>query len=226
MILCLTATCAPLLEPDCLARAVSLLPAWRQEQVLSRSTPEHRATGAGAWLLLEQGAKQLHISLPRTPPAYTKHGKPYFPELPFFTFSLSHSKNRCLCLLGDTGEKLGCDLEQLRPRLPWQKLAQRFFHPQEVTWLLGQQQPEASFFRLWCEKEAVLKATGAGFSQGMQQFSLRGGSGKEFPFFRIGWILGEYAYCLCGETPPQKTPRQWAQEISLKDLVKERKILE
>ena len=199
MIRCLTADCSPLLTPAQLESALSLLPDWRQAQLRARTSPEHQAAGAAAWLLVMQSAVQLGIALPLTPPAYTPHGKPYFPDLPQFSFSLSHSGCRCLCLASDDGRRLGCDLEQLRPLPQWEKLANRFFHPQETAWLNRLQQPEPGFFRLWCEKEAALKATAAGFSQGMKWFSLRGETPVDFPPVRLGGIQNGYAYALCLE---------------------------
>ena len=199
MIRCLTADCSPLLNPAQLESALSLLPDWRQAQLRARTSPEHQAAGAAAWLLVMQSAVQLGIALPLTPPAYTPHGKPYFPDLPQFSFSLSHSGCRCLCLASDDGRRLGCDLEQLRPLPQWEKLANRFFHPQETAWLNRLQQPEPGFFRLWCEKEAALKATAAGFSQGMKWFSLRGETPVDFPPVRLGGIQNGYAYALCLE---------------------------
>ncbi len=199
MIRCLTADCSPLLNPAQLESALSLLPDWRQAQLRARTSPEHQAAGAAAWLLVMQSAVQLGIALPLTPPAYTPHGKPYFPDLPQFSFSLSHSECRCLCLASDDGRRLGCDLEQLRPLPQWEKLANRFFHPQETAWLNRLQQPEPGFFRLWCEKEAALKATAAGFSQGMKWFSLRGETPVDFPPVRLGGIQNGYAYALCLE---------------------------
>lgn len=199
MIRCLTADCSPLLNPAQLESALSLLPDWRQAQLRARTSPEHQAAGAAAWLLVMQSAVQLGIALPLAPPAYTPHGKPYFPDLPQFSFSLSHSGCRCLCLASDDGRRLGCDLEQLRPLPQWEKLANRFFHPQETAWLNRLQQPELGFFRLWCEKEAALKATAAGFSQGMKWFSLRGETSMDFPPVRLGGIQNGYAYALCLE---------------------------
>ena len=204
VILCLTGDCTPLLDPARLQQALAALPPWRQNRLVARSSPEHRAAGAGAWLLVEQGAKKLGIALPSSAPAYTPHGKPYFPDLPRFSFSLSHSGTRCLCIVSDDGQRLGCDLERLRPLPQWERLARRFFHPQEGEWLSRQPQPETAFFRLWCEKEAALKATAAGFSQGMQQFSLRGGTPAGFPQKRDSGIWEGYAYALCWEAGAEK----------------------
>lgn len=212
MILCLTAPCSCLLDPLRLEAALAALPDWRQAQLRARTSPEHRAAGAAAWLLVELGARRLGISLPPSPPARTSHGKPYFPDLPRFSFNLSHSGLRSLCLVSDDSQKLGCDLEQLRPLPQWEKLAGRFFHPLELEWLHRQQQPETAFFRLWCEKEAVIKATAAGFSRGMKWFSLRGETPKTLPPVRMAKTTEEYAYALCLEQGRRVVP---IEEVNL-----------
>jgi 4'-phosphopantetheinyl transferase len=82
----------------------------------------------------------------------------------------SHSGDALLIALGDAVE-LGVDVEQLRPRTRALDIAQRFFHADEADWLRAQPEPERdfAFFRLWCAKEAVLKAHGQGVSFGMDR---------------------------------------------------------
>ena len=82
----------------------------------------------------------------------------------------SHSGDALLLALGESME-LGVDIEQLRPRPRTRELAQRFFHADEVAWLDTQTQDTQvlSFVRLWCTKEAVLKAHGKGVSFGLEK---------------------------------------------------------
>jgi len=49
----------------------------------------------------------------------------------------------------------------------------RFFHPDEVAWLLGLDEAARQqwFFRVWCAKEALLKAHGHGISFGLHRFA-------------------------------------------------------
>ncbi|MET0549941.1 MAG: 4'-phosphopantetheinyl transferase superfamily protein, partial [Xanthomonas sp.] len=65
--------------------------------------------------------------------------------------------------------RLGVDIERQRPRPRLLEVAQRFFHPDEVALLAALPAParEALFFRLWCAKEALLKAHGHGLSFGL-----------------------------------------------------------
>ncbi len=78
-----------------------------------------------------------------------------------------------LALALGTGEpvELGVDVERLRERPRLVEMAQRFFHPDETSWLIAQ--PAAAtvecFSRLWCAKEAVLKAHGRGIAFGLHR---------------------------------------------------------
>ena len=51
------------------------------------------------------------------------------------------------------------------------EVIRRFFHPDEIAWLdaLDDVACEHWFFRLWCAKEAVLKAHGHGISFGLHK---------------------------------------------------------
>ncbi len=85
----------------------------------------------------------------------------------------SHSGDVLLVALGE-GVRLGVDLELLRPRPRLSEIIERFFHPQEVAWLLGLPDGEREhwFFRVWCAKEALLKAHGQGISFGLHRLQL------------------------------------------------------
>ncbi|MBB5886198.1 4-phosphopantetheinyl transferase [Xanthomonas sp. LMG 8992] len=67
--------------------------------------------------------------------------------------------------------RLGVDIERQRPRPRLLELARRFFHPEEVALLAALAAParEALFFRLWCAKEALLKAHGHGIAFGLHR---------------------------------------------------------
>jgi 4'-phosphopantetheinyl transferase len=91
----------------------------------------------------------------------------------------SHSGDALLIALGDAVE-LGVDVEQLRPRARALEIAQRFFHADEADWLRAQDEAarDLAFFRLWCAKEAVLKAHGQGVSFGMDRLVFAERAGK------------------------------------------------
>ncbi|CAN5615556.1 4'-phosphopantetheinyl transferase superfamily protein [soil metagenome] len=84
--------------------------------------------------------------------------------------SWSHSGDGLLMARGE-GVRLGTDLERVRPRPRALELAQRFFAKDEARQLAALSAParEQAFLRLWCAKEAVLKAHGHGLSFGLER---------------------------------------------------------
>lgn len=84
--------------------------------------------------------------------------------------SWSHSGEGLLMALGQ-GVRLGCDLEWARPRPRALELARRYFSPAEADWLQRLSGPlrERVFVRIWCAKEAMLKAHGRGIAFGLHR---------------------------------------------------------
>lgn len=93
--------------------------------------------------------------------------------------SWSHSGEGLLMALGH-GVRLGCDLELARPRPRALEIARRYFAPAEADWLASLSGParENAFVRIWCAKEAMLKAHGRGIAFGLHrlQFGERNGT--------------------------------------------------
>lgn len=116
-----------------------------------------------------------------------------------FDVSWSHSGDGLLIALGDNVD-VGVDLERARPRPRALELAQRFFHATEHDWLRGLPEPDRNeaFLRLWCAKEAVLKAHGRGIAYGLDKFGLadlEGGLAMTHPHAGLGgpWSVHEWA---------------------------------
>lgn len=101
------------------------------------------------------------------------HGRPWLDE-PFSDWDCnwSHSGAGLLVALG-RGLRLGIDLEWQRPRPRALELARRFFRDSEADWLaaLPESERERAFVRLWCAKEAVLKAHGRGLAFGLDRLA-------------------------------------------------------
>lgn len=131
-----------------------------------RGEPEAREVLGAA---LQQAPAQLPIL--RDP-----NGRPRLaPPLAHYDINWSHSGDGLLVALAQ-GHRVGVDLEWVRPRPRPRamEVARRFFHPHEVVWLesLDAEQRETGFLRLWCAKEAVLKAMGYGLSFGLHRLLL------------------------------------------------------
>jgi 4'-phosphopantetheinyl transferase len=88
-------------------------------------------------------------------------------------FNVSHSANLALIAVG-AELSLGVDIEKIRDDIDAAALAERFFSPRERAGL--QALPEhllvPGFFACWTRKEAFLKATGAGLSFPLADFSV------------------------------------------------------
>lgn len=78
-------------------------------------------------------------------------------------FNLSHSGDAIAVAVA--GQPVGLDIESHRVLSDGLAIAQRVFHPRERLWLQAQPDFTAAFYRLWTLKEALLKATGEGFTQ-------------------------------------------------------------
>lgn len=97
---------------------------------------------------------------------YGEQGKPALLVPPsVLTFNLSHSGAWALLAVAQ-GVEIGVDLEQIDPLLAYERLAARFFSPEENAALLAtpQVRRRREFYRLWTRKEALLKGVGGGFS--------------------------------------------------------------
>ncbi len=102
------------------------------------------------------------------------HGRPLL-RRPGLDCNWSHSGARLAIALGE-GVRVGIDIESPKPRPRALELAHRYFHADEAA-ALAQLAPdvrEAAFLRLWCAKEAVLKAQGRGLAFGLDRLRFDG----------------------------------------------------
>lgn len=99
--------------------------------------------------------------------ARTPRGKPVMSAPAGAGFSRSHRDG--LLLLGAKQDaEVGVDLEVIRDDLPLLDIADTFFATSEAAWLRAAPARRAArFFALWTVKEAVLKATGQGITEGL-----------------------------------------------------------
>lgn len=101
-----------------------------------------------------------------------KYGKPELLHTPFLTFNLSHSKDWALLAIG-CHYAVGIDLEFFSGR-SYLGIGQQLFSPEENR-LLEQTPPSLqalSFFHIWSQKEAFIKACGMGLSYPTHTFSV------------------------------------------------------
>ncbi|MEE4254079.1 MAG: 4'-phosphopantetheinyl transferase superfamily protein [Desulfuromusa sp.] len=98
---------------------------------------------------------------------YNQFGKPFLSEnhhSPLF-FNLSHSRELGGLVVASNMD-VGVDLEYIDPEMNFSQLSHSYFNEQEKLCL--DQYPHSrqrrGFFRLWTQKEAMLKLWGSGFS--------------------------------------------------------------
>lgn len=120
------------------------------------------ATGLGpsalCWTRGPAGKPELHPGLG-------------FPEL---RFNISHSRGLVACGL-TVIDDIGVDVEAVTRTVDTLDLALQNFSREEFTTLatLPAREREMAFLRLWTLKEAFVKATGAGLSFGLANFSMQ-----------------------------------------------------
>lgn len=121
---------------------------------------------ARAWL-----GRQLGCAAEKVPLRRDARGRPRLAD-PFSAWDCnwSHSADGLLVALV-RGMPVGADLEWVRPRPRALELSRRFFAASETRWLEGLAEIDRTpaFLRLWCAKEAVLKAHGHGISFGLER---------------------------------------------------------
>ncbi len=109
---------------------------------------------------------------------YSSFGKPRLTAEPgqsaaSFSFNLSHSGELALYAIG-LQRRIGVDIEQLRPQIAEEHIAEHFFSPREVHMLrqLPPNEQVPAFFRCWTRKEAYVKARGEGLSIPLNRFDV------------------------------------------------------
>lgn len=132
-------------------------------------------------LLRLAAGKYLHRDLPVLSVDREQGGKPVLRDFPQVHFSISHSENIWSCAIGSCA--VGLDLQKQYEK-SGEKLARRFFHPEEIAWL--EVNGFEHFSRIWTYKESYVKYTGVGLRQGLDYFSV-------IPGVQAGEISGEPA---------------------------------
>lgn len=113
-----------------------------------------------------------------TPIGIGPYGKPYLIDFPNVHFSVSHTGSYWGCAIEES--PIGLDLEDRRGRQTrdselkqikrWEKIAMRFFAPEEDEWI--KEKGEEAFFQLWVLKEAYAKYKGTGITTELMRIPL------------------------------------------------------
>ena len=133
--------------------------------------------------------------------SYGPSGKPALvcgAEAQELRFNLSHSCELALYGVTRSGE-IGIDVERIAPEDARERVAERFFSPQEVVSLRAlpaRLQPQA-FFNCWTRKEAYVKARGGGLRIPLDSFDV-----SLIPGARAAFLRGVESYWSLRELLP------------------------
>lgn len=185
----------PLMEDDFYRKAFSMVGKERQEKTEKMVQRSDKARSVAAGLLLryavarnaacfenfrdqrfaksDRQASEIHTDVSDSflweeSCVTGEHGKPMLPEKMGLYFNLSHSGDYAICAVSD--QEIGADIQK-HTRYK-EKLAERFFHPEELAYLKAAEDRKRSFFDLWCLKESCIKCTGKGLGTGLERFSV------------------------------------------------------
>ncbi|MFC5861905.1 4'-phosphopantetheinyl transferase family protein [Acidicapsa dinghuensis] len=101
------------------------------------------------------------------------HGKPQLAGIARLHFNVSHTGS--LALIAFTALRdVGIDVEAIRDNVEGMEIASAYFTPLETAVIASALPEEQSlrFLQLWVRKEAVLKASGRGISDGLDLFEV------------------------------------------------------
>lgn len=204
----------PLLQESCYQKYWRQIPDFRQKKAQRCRLSIGRALSVGVWILWQQAKEAYQLSEKEA-------------------FNLSHSGFYALCSAqiapgGRTLEQtqkqiqVGCDVERISDYR--EKIAKRFFCPEEYGRIQGQKNPADKaqmFFRYWVLKESFIKATRRGMAMELDSFSFTVRNRaypilercpapyrKEDYFFRE-FALESYRAAVCSTDPEIEEKLHW-----------------
>jgi len=141
--------------------------------------------------------------------AKNKYGKPFIKKLSRkkggqinreVYFSLSHSGDMLICAVSRYNIGADCQIINIKDFKVCKKMAERFYSPPEILFLnkLPEEEYVNNFFEIWTKKEAYIKYTGKGLSEGLSTFSVDNIDGVYFQR-ALPELSGAYIYICCGE---------------------------
>lgn len=127
-------------------------PADQKTRLLGKLMLQHTLKNEGRHDLLQQLQRD-------------QHNKPFIKNWDFF--NISHASNMVVFCYGK--KIVGVDLERIGKVDDVDTL--RYLHPEEQDYITTSKCIEFAFYEIWVKKEALLKATGTGIVDGLNEFS-------------------------------------------------------
>ena len=192
----------PLKDGALFGRWLERMPESRKRKVTDLRHAESQRLSLGVGILLFRALEERGLDGRAERIGESEYGQPYLPDHPEIRFSLSHAGNWVLCAV--SGAPVGCDAERIERAD--ERIAGRFFHPDETAALAAEVDPAARkriFTEIWTRKESYAKADGRGLRIPLQSFSvIRPEPGV---WYDEGDAAEGYVFTCCafGKTPPE-----------------------
>lgn len=105
-------------------------------------------------------------------------GKPFLAGADGPQFSLSRSGDWVAIAIGSLA--IGIDIEVVKTGGFDRDVADVFFHPVEIEWIVARDEPDrsAAFYNFWTQKEAFVKGVGVGLAVNLTRVSVQPGGGN------------------------------------------------
>ncbi|MFD9325189.1 4'-phosphopantetheinyl transferase family protein [Streptomyces sp. NPDC060065] len=162
------------LSPEERARAHRFMdPAEAGHYVYAHATVRRIIAG-----LLHCPAEAIRFGRERCPGCGSgEHGRPRIAS-PHAELGFNHSRSRATWLLAvaPQGQRVGADVEEIRPLNAFQGLVDTCLAADERGYVTQDTDPERRrrrFYRCWVRKEAVLKAVGTGLAGGLARLDVK-----------------------------------------------------
>ncbi len=152
-----------------------LMPQYVVKKVNALRPLDAKKRTLGAWSLLMECLKGVEDTafLHKCPERFAslrfdenEYGKPYLMNFSWIHFNLSHSGDYVMCVIANSD--VGCDIQKVDRKN--EKVSHRFFTESEREMIAE----PGDFARIWSRKEAVMKMTGKGLSEGIETFDVSG----------------------------------------------------
>jgi 4'-phosphopantetheinyl transferase len=158
--------------------------------------------------LREQLAQRLGIAAHAVRFTHDANRRPHLADSALVDFNVSHAGAHGLIAMSPM-RRVGVDIEQRSDRLDWRSITALTLDPREAAWIetLGAGQRSAAFYDAWVAKEALVKTTGVGITQGLQHLTVLPRDGSRVTLrnripddmreLAAQWVAAPDAYAAC-----------------------------
>lgn len=207
-------------EPEVFEKYYQLMPFQRREKIDAFWQKADKMRSLAAGIVLRHGFQAAGLKkeqLWQDKFYYNQHGKPYLKDRPEIQFNLSHAGDYAVAGFGV--KELGIDIEQIGRGT--EKIAARFFTKGEQTYLksiIGKEQWDQEFTRLWTCKESFVKAIGTGLSFGLLDIEVlieEAGKlliNKQYPLWNFyEYKIENYSITICSQEKEADKSLCWVE---------------